>query len=292
MADPASWFSRIDRLLSRLPRGLQVALVLLLLAVCAGADYLTGAEVSFSITYLGPIALATWYLGASAGFGLAVLAALGWHWVGALSGLTFSHPLIPLWNALVRLGFFLIVTTLLLQVRRLIDQLRGLSETDALTGLANTRLFFRQVEQERQRALRYGHPFAVAYLDLDNFKEVNDRWGHEVGDRVLRAIAEVLTSNLRSTDLPARLGGDEFALLLVETGETEATEALGKLHARLLEAMARGGWPVGCSLGAVVCRSPGSAGVDELIRQADALMYQVKQAGKNRFELRVLVPEG
>lgn len=292
MAESAGRLKRFDERLSRLSRFSQLLLSVLLLCLCALADYSTGSELSFSITYLAPTALAAWYAGAAAGMIMAALASLTWLIIDQISGQGYSSTMIPVWNSLVRLGFFLIVTTLLLQIRRLLDRLREQAGTDGLTGLVNSRIFLQRVEQERERALRYGHPFTVAYLDLDQFKLVNDTWGHETGDLVLRTIAGCVTGALRRTDLVARLGGDEFAILLAETGEREAAEALQKLHAKMQEQLAEQSWPVGCSIGAITCVDPTRVSVNELVRQADELMYQVKRSGKNRLLLqRVVIPD-
>jgi diguanylate cyclase (GGDEF)-like protein len=283
--------ARLDCLniwLAGLQRVRQLLLAILLLFACALADYATGKELSVSITYLAPTALAAWYAGRTAGYIMAVAASITWLSIDLLSGPVYSQPMIPIWNCLVRLGFFLIVTSLLLQVRMLLGRLQDQAATDGLTGLANSHSFHARLDLERERSLRYRHPFTVAYLDLDHFKQVNDTWGHATGDRVLQAIAGTLAAGLRRTDMVARLGGDEFAILLAETGADEASEALQKLHARLLGAMAEHAWPVGCSIGALTCINPASIGVHELIQQADDLMYQVKRGGKNRVKLVAL----
>ena len=266
---------------------MQLLIAVALLVVCALFDHLTGTEISFSIAYVIPVALSAWYAGAFAGVLMAFVASLVWLEVDYASSPVYSHALIPLWNSLVRLLFFLIITALLLQVRSLLGRLQGLAETDNLTGLANSRSFYARLELERERALRYLHPFTIAYLDLDNFKQVNDTWGHETGDRVLKTIASSLTDTLRKTDLVARLGGDEFAILLAESGPAESGEALHKLHDRLLAKMTEYGWPVGGSLGAIVCIPPLRLSAQNLVHQADELMYLVKRSGKNRIEIRM-----
>ncbi len=130
------------------------------------------------------------------------------------------------------------------------------------------------------RAARYQHPFTLAYIDLDNFKLVNDRFGHATGDRALSTVAGFIREHSRRTDALARLGGDEFALLLPETDEDVARAAIAKLRKGLTQEMQRHGWPVTFSIGVVTCRAcPGSA--DELIAAADRLMYSVKNGGKD-----------
>jgi diguanylate cyclase (GGDEF)-like protein len=272
---------RLNQRISEAARWVQFLLAMFLLLLCALVDYCSGGEISFSITYLAPTAFAVWYAGAAPGFITALMSALLWYGVDRVSDPIYKHPMISVWNTLVLLGFFFIVAGLLLQIRNLLGQMRELAENDNLTGLANTRNFYARLEQERERTLRYPGFFTVAYLDLDNFKLVNDTWGHRTGDQVLRAFAKCLTANLRKTDVVARLGGDEFALLLAETGEEEARDILQKLHLKILETMTAQKWPVGCSLGAISCSNPEMFSSGELIHRADELMYQVKRAGKN-----------
>ena len=123
------------------------------------------------------------------------------------------------------------------------------------------------------------------YIDLDNFKQVNDSQGHTAGDDLLRAVAQLMKSALRKTDVAARIGGDEFALLLTETGEDEALLALSHLRSKLHAAMSAANWPVTFSVGAVAFITP-PASADQAIKLADTAMYEVKQGGKNN--LRVL----
>ena len=190
------------------------------------------------------------------------------------------HSLIPWWNAAMRLGIFLLACGLIAYLKKTLDQERELARTDSVTGTANARSFMENLKRELERSRRNGQPFTLAYLDLDNFKEINDRLGHDAGDGVLRAVAEAVARDLRASDLVARLGGDEFAVLLPETGEAAADEVLGRLRERVLSSMSGGGWPVTPSIGAVTFwRLPESA--DEALRLADEVMYAVKRAGKN-----------
>jgi len=137
------------------------------------------------------------------------------------------------------------------------------------------------------RALRYERPFTLAYLDVDDFKAVNDAGGHNEGDRLLRRIAHTIRTNIRSMDAIARLGGDEFAILLPETGPAAAGVALRKIQHRLLEMTRSEAQPVGFSIGAIVCVGPPES-ADRLIGFADHLMYEVKRGGKNGLRIEVL----
>ncbi len=278
---------RFSSLLERTPAPLVTALGVAMVALLGVADVLTGAELSSSVFYSLPVGLVAWYAGRWWGLGLCLLAAFTWYEADLMAGSTYAAAWIPVWNAGVRLLFFVIIASLLVRLRAALEAQRHLAEMDALTGLANSRRFLAAVDAETARSARYHHPVSLAYFDLDGFKSVNDRWGHDAGDAVLEEVGRVLRQRLRRTDLPARLGGDEFAVLLPETDGPSAREALEKLRADLLGAMDRHGWPVGFSIG-VVTAGGRLTGAEDLVREADALMYEVKRSGKGRIAFRSL----
>ncbi len=251
-----------------------------ILAVFA-LDVVTGSELSVSIFFLVPIGLTAWFAGrAHAGVASAVSAGL-WFTADWLTGTVHSTELIPVWNALVRLGFFAIVAHLLTALRRALAAEQDLSRRDPLTGLANVRRFHEVVELEISRSQRYGHPISLAYFDLDNFKEVNDRFGHERGDLILRTTAGIVSGCIRATDTLGRLGGDEFALVMPETGGDAAAAVTDKIQRAVRADTVIEDAAISLSLGCVTyARQPPSA-VD-LIRRADALMYRSKAEGKDR----------
>jgi len=164
-----------------------------------------------------------------------------------------------------------------------LEREREMARTDYLTQVANSRYFAEIASNEIKRAGRYLHPFTVAYLDIDDFKSVNDRWGHSTGDQLLALVADTIRSNIRATDSIARLGGDEFVFLLPETGYDAASVVIQKVNQSLQAAMGRKGWPVTFSIGVVTFRTPPDS-VDGMIRVADAFMYSVKHSGKNRIQ--------
>jgi diguanylate cyclase (GGDEF)-like protein len=157
-----------------------------------------------------------------------------------------------------------------------LEQLKVLADQDPLTGLPNRRAFMRELEQEVERALRYGHPLTLAIGDVDHFKQINDTHGHPAGDRALCLVADTLRAGLRATDGAFRLGGDEFALLLPETTREEAAEVVRRLYAGFRETAPE--TLVNLQMSAGLATLPGDAGdAEALIRQADAALYDFKR---------------
>jgi len=261
---------------------LAVGCALAAVAVLGVLDYLTGNEISFSIFYLAPIAFLTWTSGRLPGLGLAVVAATAWGVVDVAAGSHYSHPLVPVWNSLVRLAFFAVTVWLIADTRRAHAIARTLARQDPLTGVANGRTFREDLDREIARLRRSGSPFTLAYVDLDRFKQVNDTLGHGAGDELLRAIGSRLGAALRTTDIVARLGGDEFALLLPDTDVPAASQALERVGSAVRASIERiPGVPpdVGATIGAVVF-AEAPAGIDEALRAADQKMYEGKRSGR------------
>jgi diguanylate cyclase (GGDEF)-like protein len=186
---------------------------------------------------------------------------------------------------------FLVFVALLAELQAQLHRESVWAREDALTGLINGRAFRDLVRQEFERQRRCHTTSTLAYFDLDGFKQINDAFGHAEGDRALRAVGEVLRSQLRAIDSAARLGGDEFALLLPETPEAQARAALERLVVTLREELAARGWPVTASVGAaVLVEAPPS--VEDAVARADQLMLVAKRAGKDRLAMEVLASAG
>ena len=169
--------------------------------------------------------------------------------------------------------------------KELARRLEYLVDHDFLTGLFNRRHFERELAKETERAARYGAPGAVLVIDLDNFKDVNDTFGHKAGDDVLKGVAGVLRQRLRQTDIVARIGGDEFAVLLPQADADHAqsvaddlVKALGRQRAVLADHSIR----VTASIG--VTLFDGLTDI-EILAYADLAMYEAKETGRNRFAI-------
>jgi diguanylate cyclase (GGDEF)-like protein len=167
---------------------------------------------------------------------------------------------------------------------RLFGGMQRMAERDALTGLANRRRFRAAGEREQRRSRRFGHPLAALMLDLDHFKQVNDRYGHGAGDDVLGEVARRIQATVREIDLAARYGGEEFAVLLPETSLDTAREVAERIRLAVMNAPAvtRQG-PVAVTLSAGVAVLDRRGGdFDALLEAADAALYQAKTAGRNQ----------
>ena len=249
-------------------------------------DFLTGYELAFSLFYLIPISLVTWFAGRRLGVMAAIASALTWYVADVVSGRPYSHPAVQFWNTGIRTSYFFIVMTLLAALRKTLEHEKELARVDHLTGAVNTRFFSYLAQREIDRSRRYKHTLTVVYIDLDNFKTVNDQFGHNTGDKVLRTVADTASGQLRVTDVMARLGGDEFAVLLPETGQEDAQLVISKVQRSLLDEMRKNNWPVTFSIGVLVCTEmPGTIG--ELIKMADDLMYSVKKNGRNNVSYSI-----
>jgi diguanylate cyclase (GGDEF)-like protein len=274
--------------LSRLSRPRLWLLICGLLSIIGVADYFTGTDISISFFFLAPIGIAAWYINRDAGMGVSFASGVIWFVVNgpALPVQEFSFPVL-LWNAGVRLGFFVVVAALLSVLRQAIDRERALARTDYLTGVKNDRSFYEQADIELRRARRHRRPTSIVYIDVDDFKELNDRFGHNEGDSALRTIGAALLHDLRTTDVVGRMGGDEFAILLPEAGEGGAIKIVKRLHKLLMAEMRVNRWPITLSIGVLTCMTP-PPDITQLMKEVDAIMYEVKRSGKNRVRYKTM----
>lgn len=249
-------------------------------------DHITGPELFVSIFYLLPIFLVTWFTERWMGVTISIVSAITWLITDFTAGHAYSYPAIPYWNMIVRLGTFLIMTLILSALKKALEHEKELARTDPLTGVANRRYFITLADMEINRARRYKHSFTVVYIDLDNFKTVNDHFGHSTGDALLRSVAHTIRNNIRATDIVGRLGGDEFAILLPETGPEPAEVITRKVQKVNLDVMHKNEWPVTFSIGVVTFLGPPST-VDEMLKISDGVMYAAKKNGKNAIKYEI-----
>lgn len=260
----------------------------LLLTILIGViRYLTGPEFALSLFYLFPIILGTWYVGQGVGILLSLASAFSWLVADLAMTYAFSNILIPFLNETFRLLVFLIITFLLVKLKNAIDTHKALSRTDSLTQVHNRRAFQDLADLELTKARRSKKPLSFLYVDIDNFKQINDHFGHRIGDTLLRSVAKTIKSNIRAIDIVARLGGDEFGILLAETGSGAVALVARKLKEKLLGLMKNYNRRVTFSIGVVTFETPPDS-VDQLIDAADSQMYFAKNMGKNRIHYKIV----
>lgn len=270
---------RLNAALRRVPGWAILAGSLLVTAAVAWFDFRAGAGMEIAVFYLPPIVAVAWHLGRSAGVWFAALTTLtriALDWVSRPGGLASPYLV---WNSVAQLLFFLFVSALVSLLAEQTVKLRTLAREDPLTGIPNRRAFFGALDRAVEWSRRQGMSWVLAYLDVDNFKKINDTLGHGVGDEVLRRVARTLREGTRRIDVVARLGGDEFALLLPETDAEQAETIVNKVLSLLDEVVRREGWEVTFSIGAVTFTAPPDS-IDAAVAMADACMYRAKARGK------------
>ena len=253
-----------------------------LILIGVGDYFASNKLLEFSVFFVLPVSFLTWFVDQRAGLAGSAGSA-GIILTSALNSprQAFGHQ-VAYWNSLIWLAFFLLITFLVAHLKILHVRERELARVDDLTKVATRLALYEFAEVELNRARRFQLPMTLAYIDLDSFKEVNDRNGHAAGDRVLITVARHMRRSIRQTDLVARMGGDEFALILPNTGTDAALAVLDKLLTTLTRSMRLNHWPVTFSVGVVTfLNAPES--VDQMVQRADEIMYSVKQTGKNHL---------
>jgi diguanylate cyclase (GGDEF)-like protein len=273
----AIWLKRVGRL----PAFAILGVSIVLLVGIGLLDRLVGADIGLSLFYVGPIALTTWYIGRRVGMAYCFLAAAIWFWA-ELYALNSNALPISLWNTGLRLAIFLIITVLLSALQTAYEQEYQLAHTDGLTGVMNWRSLQEALQVELARRERYRYPITLAFLDVDNFKQVNDNYGHGRGDTLLQEVAYLMVQGIRSSDVLGRAGGDEFIIIMPHTNQAQAQQVLPRLHHDLMQMVQTFHMPIGFSIG-VVTYDQLSATAEEMISTADQLMYQAKAGGKNQI---------
>lgn len=156
---------------------------------------------------------------------------------------------------------------------------REYARKDALTDLANRLEFFDRIEVEQSRSERSGLPYSVLFIDIDEFKKLNDQQGHHVGDDALKVVAKVLKDNSRQVDTIARFGGDEFVLLIPETDENSCVILIKRILAAAEQVFQSQNWQISLSIGHAT-ETGKKRDIDAILREADKKMYSIKKAGR------------
>jgi len=269
--------------LGRQPKWLLVSIGLIALMFVGVGDWFASSSLlEFSVFFVLPVSYSAWFLDRRAAL-LTSLVSTAIIMANSLnSPIHAMNGRVAYWNGLVWLVFFALVTFLIADLKALHVRERELARVDDLTKVGTRVAFYEFTAAEMSRARRSNSPMTLAYVDLDSFKEVNDRHGHATGDKVLVTVAQIMQKSIRDTDFVARLGGDEFALVLPNTSRGAAQKVLEELLAILSQSMRQHRWPVTFSIGGVTFLVP-PENIDEMIKRADEVMYSVKQSGKNHL---------
>jgi diguanylate cyclase (GGDEF)-like protein len=251
-----------------------VCIVIAAMAAVAIADWHSTADIAFTLAYMLPLALAAWRLPRTAVVACAIACACSSLAMQELRRGNAQPNAIIVANFVMELLVFLAFGLLLSALRDRLARESTLARTDSLTGMPNRRAFLAELEREADRCARFGQPFSVAYLDIDRFKQVNDRLGHAAGDALLQRVGYSLQTAVRKVDLVARLGGDEFAMLLPGADSIGSDVVMRRIAASLAPWIQRE-FGASCSIGCLtVLRDPPPP--QEIVARVDALMYRQK----------------
>ncbi len=252
--------------------------------IVGGLAVLAKQYVNLSPLFVLPVLLVSWYGSSKAGVGLAIFAAFSsllaskWQVLSPSTGAVYDF--------LAALFAYLFLAILVTNFRKVHGVEVIAADTDALTGVSSPRYFYAGIANEILRSNRYGHIFSLIYIDIDDFKKVNDTFGHSMGDNLLRMVANCLKSAFRATDTVARIGGDEFVCLMPETEQDKAKVAILKAEKSLQKSMKLNNWEVTFSIGVVTFESLPDD-IHEALKIADELMYSVKNGNKNDIAFKV-----
>lgn len=262
-----------------------VCIAFVIVIIVAGA-YIENIRLIEPLLIL-PIIILSWYGGKTAGVTLASIVIFLTLFADTMTSEYYLFSSEALFYTTLRVITYVLTATLVINFRSVHNKETTLANTDDLTGLLNIRSFSVELANEILRSVRYDHTFSLSYIDIDNFKAINDTLGHLEGDRLLKTVSNSLTVSLRQTDIIARLGGDEFAVIFPETDAKEVKDAFAKTSTLLKDKMKHKGWNVTFSIGIVTFEKL-PLDIKEAIHVADELMYTVKNNKKNNVAFQVM----
>lgn len=260
---------------------------LILIVGLGGLRVYTHAQFAFASLMLIPVLANTWLIGRFGGWLSGFLAAFMWGYADYMNATSADSVWLFGLNTVIHFINYGIVVELLHKVQELLEREINNARQDRLTGLLNRRGFMQAFNHQIELAQRLNTSFSISFIDLDQFKQLNDTKGHLEGDAALKSIGAVLMKEIRSTDVVGRLGGDEFCIAGFTSSSKDAeTEAL-RLHTQLTQALSNHA-PVGVSMGVVFFDRP-ALPASQMIQMADETMYAVKQAGKGQVLVKTHV---
>ncbi|WP_133129704.1 GGDEF domain-containing protein [Legionella yabuuchiae] len=259
--------------------------VCILTAIIGYIDFLIGTEFSSALFYFAPIFIAAWYLDRNISIMIALFCAASWATNDYLLH-NYLYKASYFWNSLMRLFIFMIIALLVSSLRKSLDEINVLANVDPLTGAKNHRFIYAFLYNQIAEFKRSNLEFSIIYFDVDNFKEINDRYGHDQGDEALKIIVNKCQENIHKHDIIGRVGGDEFIIVLPETKLNDAE----KLYKRIFKDISLVKKPFSIRLSAGIASYDSSAySLDELLKTADMLMYSSKKNGGNNSLSKKLI---
>lgn len=264
---------------TRVSTPVAIAGTLAALMLVAAVDDAIGDRWTLGLFYYFPVAFAAWRLGRGLALGVGLLCSAVWYLFASQQGMATDDTLALWWSIAAQLLSYAVVAVVVSEMRELFERERRLARYCHLTGALSGRAFRDVLDQEVALAQQRGAPLGLVYVDMDDFKALNDRRGHAAGDAALEAFAAAVQSTLRDGDYFARTGGDEFVVLLTGPGSDERA-VIDHIRRTATTALGRAEIAAGCSMGAILV--PGDRMIDagDLMRRADKAMYEAKRAGK------------
>ncbi len=269
----------------RKPRLIWLLSILTIIVICLAIVFLKDF-IDLKPLLVIPVLLASWYGGSKTGASIATLSAISLLLTDYNISSEYVYISSSFYDSIVVLFACLFTSIIVTNFRKVHGVEIFAADTDALTGLSSSRKFYTELENELNRSKRYGHMFSLAYIDVDNFKSINDTLGHPVGDELLTQLSKTLQISLRATDTIARIGGDEFVCLLPESDQIAAKSAILNAEKKLKDTMKKHNWDVSFSIGVVTFEML-PENVTQSVKLADDLMYQVKRGKKNDIAYKV-----
>ena len=263
----------------RKPRLIWLLSILTIIVICLAIVFLK-EFIDLKPLLVIPVLLASWYGGSKTGVSIATLSSISLLLANYNSLSESVYISSSFYDSIVVFFAYLFISIIVTNFRKVHGIEIIAADTDALTGLSSSRKFYTELENELNRSRRYGHMLSLAYIDVDNFKNINDTLGHPVGDELLIQLSKILQISLRTTDTIARIGGDEFVCLLPETDKIAAKSAILNAEKKLKDTTNKHNWNVSFSIGVITFEML-PENVTQAVKLADDLMYQVKRGGKN-----------
>jgi diguanylate cyclase (GGDEF)-like protein len=259
---------------------LLVAIGIILVVSIGLIDYYTDYELGLSVFYLIPIFIVSWFGGRNLGIFIAFISAAAWNIMILLAVEESIQTFLSFWNLSIRAALFMGVVFLIFKLKEKLANEQKHSRIDFLTGVGNIKSFYELASSEIRRSRRYSRSFSTVYIDCDDFKKVNDSFGHKRGDELIKLIAWTVQREVRASDIFARIGGDEFIVLLIETTFNSAQKIIQRIRKQLLNEVKRNSFSVTFSFGAATFTNIPET-VDRVIQKTDHLMYEAKRQGKD-----------